>query len=202
MQSLLHAAESAFSGMNLLDWIIAVTLSISTVTAFLRGFIRSLFALAGMVAGILLATLYAYQLGQYLMRWISPLALAKLCAFILILAAVYVCAVLLGRLLRGACSAIGLGFFDRLAGAAFGFVRGALFLAAMLLPLAPYLPQFKVTRSSVLLPYLLPAAHGISFVLPRDVGDRTPASHWRTRAGQLAGRALLHTPPQTATELR
>lgn len=202
MHGLWQAIDSAFSGMNPLDWIIALTLAISTVTAFLRGFIRSLLALAGMFAGILLATLYAQQLGRYLVRWISPVALAKLCAFIMILAAVYVCAMLLGRVLRGACSAVGLGFFDRLAGAAFGFVRGMLLLAAMLLPLAPYLPQFKVTRTSVLLPYLLPAAHGISFVMPRDVEDRTPASHWRTRAGQLAGDALLHTRPQTPAELR
>ena len=196
MQNILSNIENALSSMNPLDWIIALTLAISTITAFMRGFIRSLFALVGMIAGILLAAIYAPRLAQSLRHWITTPAFAKLCAFILILASVYVIAMLLGRLVRGAFSAVGLGFFDRLAGAAFGFARATLFLAAMLLPLSPYLPQFTVTRSSVLLPYLLPAAHGISSLMPRDVRDRTPAGHW------LAGGAIFQVHPQSAKELR
>ncbi len=202
MSSLLSSIHSALSGMNPLDWFIALTLAVSTVTAFMRGFLRSLFALAGMVAGILLAVLYTPAFAMYLARWVTTVALAKLCAFILILLAVYALAMSLGRLLRRACSAAGLGLFDRLAGAAFGFVRATLLLAALVLPLSPYLPQFAVSSSSLLLPYLLPAAYGISFVMPRDAGDRTSAGRWRTRARQLAGGALLPTRPQTATESR
>ncbi len=197
-----HGVMTTFSSMNPLDWIIALTLVISTVTAFIKGFIRSLLALAGLFAGILLAAMYEARVAAFLVRWITPFAMAKLSAFVLILVVVYAFAMLMGSMLRGAFAAAGLGFFDRIAGAAFGFLRAALFLAAMLLPLAPYLPQFKVARSSVLLPYLLPAAHGISFVMPRDVGARSPASYWRTHAGQLVGDALLHGRPQTATDLR
>ena len=178
MDSLLHGAKLGLSGMNLLDWVIALTLAISTITAFMNGLIRSLLGLVGLIAGVMAAAWYAPRFAGWLIRWITPRSLAELVAFVLILAGVTVLASVAGRLLRGACSAIGLGFFDRLGGAVFGLVRGVLLLAALLLPLMPYLQQLRTARESMLLPYLLPASHGISFVVPRDLRDRIPASDW------------------------
>lgn len=178
MQTALHNAELALSGMNPLDWILAVTLTISTVTAFMRGLILSVISLVGLLAGVLAAAFYAPRVSPYLLRWVGSAAFARVAAFVLILVTVYLAAALLGRLLRGAFSAVGLGFFDRLAGAAFGFLRGVLLLAALMLPLAPYLQHFTMAQSSVLLPYLLPAAHGISFVMPRHLAQRLPAADW------------------------
>ena len=202
MQAILRSLENAVGGMNPLDWVIALIVGVSTVSAFMRGLIRSLFALAGMIGGILLAARYTEQGARNLTPWILTPSLARICAFVLILAAVYVAAMLLGRLVRGACSAAGFGIFDRLAGAVLGCARATLFLAALLLPLSPYLPQFKVARSSALLPYLLGAAHGISFVMPHDVLGSTGTSQWRIRAGELAGSALSQGHPKSRHELR
>jgi membrane protein required for colicin V production len=182
MLSLPNGVHLGLSGMNLLDWAIALILAISTVTAFMRGLIRSLVSLIGLAGGIALACWFAPQGAAYLVRWIKPLALAEIAAFILIVAGTYAVATLLGRLIRGAASAVGLGFFDRLAGAAFGFVRGVLLLAASLLPFAALLPQFGPARGSILLPYLLPAAHGISFVMPRNFGLRLTQNSWWNHA--------------------
>jgi membrane protein required for colicin V production len=187
MTEALHGVTIGLSGMNPLDWVIALTLAISTITAFMRGLIRSVVSLAGLLVGIVAACWYAPRAAAYLVKWITPFALAEIVAFVLVLAAVYVVAALSGRLLRGACSAVGLGFLDRLAGAGFGFVRGVLLLAAMLLPVAPLLGDFQTAKNSVLLPYLLPAAHGISFVVPRDFGKRISASDWLTHARSAAG---------------
>lgn len=185
----MNSATAVFQQMNPLDWVIALSLAVSTVTAFLRGLIRSLVSLAGVFLGILLACLYAHRTGVTLSHWIGSPALADVAAFVLILIGVIVVAALIGRALRGAVSAVGLGFFDRLAGACFGFLRGVLVLAALLLPLAPLIRPLPVTQTSLLLPYLLPAAHGISFVVPRDFGKRLPAGDWlnhaRTAAGEL-----------------
>ncbi len=187
MPSLLHGAHAGLSGMNPLDWVIALILVLSTVAAFLRGLIRSLVSLAGLLLGVLVAFWYAPKAAASMARWIEPHALAEILSFVLLLAAVYVAAALLGRLLRGACSAVGLGFLDRLAGGAFGFARGVLLLAAMLLPLAPYLAHGNEAQGSILLPYLLPAAHGISFVVPRDFGNRISGGQWWDHARTAAG---------------
>jgi membrane protein required for colicin V production len=187
MQSFLHSAQVSLSGMNPLDWAIALVLTISTVTAFMRGLIRSLISLLGIIVGIAVACIYTPQAGTWLLRWIKPLALSEVVAFVCILAGVYLAFALVGRVLKGAFSAIGLGFFDRLGGAIFGFVRGVLLIAALLLPAAPWFAQFSAAKSSVLLPYLLPASHGISFVMPRDFAMRVSMQRWLNHAN-----AALH----------
>ena len=128
--------------MNALDWTIAVVLLVSVIAAFVRGLIRSLISLLGVAVGILAACWYTPVVARYFLRWMRTLALAEIIAFVLILLAVYLVAALIGRLLRGAATAVGLGLLDRLAGAVFGFVRGVLLLAALLLPLAPFLREF------------------------------------------------------------
>ena len=201
MQQLPSVAHLGLSGMNPLDWTIAIILAISTVTAFMRGLIRSLVSLIGIVAGIVLACVFTPRLAAYLIRWITPLPLTQIVAFVLILAGVYLIATLLGRVLRGAASAVGLGFFDRLGGAGFGFARAILLIAALFLPLAPWLPA-SATRTSVLLPYLLPAAHGISFVMPRDFGMRVSAQRWLNQATAAAREIAPVTDRKNPSELR
>lgn len=185
MQTALQSTQVALSGMNPLDWVFAITLAISTVTAFMRGLILSVLSLAGLLLGILAATFYSPRMVPYLLRWVGTAALARVAAFLLILLCVYLLAALIGRLLRGACSAVGLAFLDRLGGAAFGFARGVLLLAALLLPFSPWLQQLRVTKTSVLMPYLLPAAHGISFILPRNLAHHTSMTDWILPAGPL-----------------
>ncbi len=167
-----HAQAQFFAGLNPLDWAIAAVLGVSALSAFMRGLIRSLFSIAGVALGILLGAWYAPMLAGVLVRWIPRPLFAEIAAFLLILAGCYAAAMLTGHLLRSACQALGLGFADRLGGAAFGILRAVLLLAALLLPLSPFLPMLPLARNSILLPYLRTAAHGVSFVLPQDFGDR------------------------------
>lgn len=179
MDTTLHSARLTLTGMNALDWVVLMLLAISAIAAFMRGLVRSLVALAGMVAAILLGALYAPRLAVVFVRFIKPFAMAQVVAFLAIALVVYLIAALIGRLLRGAVSAVGLGFFDRLAGALFGLVRGVLFLAALLIPAAPLLAHLAVAKTSFTLPYLLQASHGISFVMPREFGQRIlPGNGW------------------------
>ncbi len=164
------------SGLNPVDWFIGMVFVLSVVSGFLRGLLRSLLSLAGLVVAVIVAAIYAPRLAPSIAAWVSPAALAKVIAFFLIVMAVVVAVSLLGRLLKRAVQGAGLGFFDRMGGAAFGAARAIVFLAAITLPLVPLIPRFSWTRESVLLPYLLQAAHGISFVLPRDFVHHIEAS--------------------------
>jgi membrane protein required for colicin V production len=186
MNDALHHAAIGLGQLNPLDWCIALVVAVSTVMAFMRGLIRSLVSLAGILAGVLLAFWYCHSLAGWLHRWITQSAAAEVVAFALILIGVIVLAALIGRLLRGACSAVGLGFLDRLGGACFGFGRAVLLLAALLLPVAPILQTVPAAQTSVLLPYLLPAAHGISFVVPHDFGRRLSSTGWLHHASTAA----------------
>ena len=167
--------SAMFAGLNPLDWVLVLLVASSTFMACIRGLIRSLISLVGVVLGILLAAWYAPALALRLARWIAEPAVAEVVAFAAILFGCFVAAALIGRLLRGAAKAVGLGMVDRLGGAAFGFVRAVLVLAAMLVFAAPFLPMVPFARDSAILPYLRTAAHGVSFVVPQDFEDRLAA---------------------------
>jgi membrane protein required for colicin V production len=158
--------------MNPLDWLLAILLVYSVVRAAMRGFFQETFALGGLMLGFLLACWFYRLLAIQLKGLITSLQIAELAAFLLILAGTMIVASLLGRILRHTASAIGLGFVDRLLGAVFGLLRGALLGVALLLALTAFLPRSPWVENSHLAPYFLRAAHAVSFVMPSDLKIR------------------------------
>jgi membrane protein required for colicin V production len=158
--------------MNVLDWILLIVVIYSVVRAFLRGFFQEAFALGGLIVGFVLACWFYGALAVELRGLITSPAIAQFAAFLLILSAAMIVAGLIGKLLRRTASAIGLGFVDRLLGAAFGVVRGALLGVALLFALTAFLPRAPWIENSHLAPYFLRAAHAVSFVMPSDLKSR------------------------------
>jgi len=155
--------------MSPLDWILGIILIYSVVRAAMRGFIAESFALGGVICGLLFACWFYRQAGASLSGLISTPALAQLAAFLFILAATMVAAALLAKVIRSTAKAIGLGFFDRLLGAIFGLLRGALLGLSLLLPITAFLPTSSWVQQSALAPYFLRAAHAVSFLMPTDL---------------------------------
>jgi membrane protein required for colicin V production len=158
--------------MNPLDWLLAILLTYSVVRAALRGFFQEAFALAGLIHGFLCACWFYQSAAGVLKGLITSVQLAQLAAFLLILAATMILATLLGKITRKTVSAVGLGFVDRLGGALFGLVRGALLAVAILLAITAFLPTAPWIQTSKLTPYFLRAAHAVSFVMPTDLRSR------------------------------
>jgi len=155
--------------MSPLDWILGIILAYSVVRAAMRGIIAESFALGGAVFGFLFACWFYRQASTSLAGLISSPALAELAAFLLILAATMVTAALLAKIIRQTARTIGLGFFDRLFGAIFGLLRGALLGLSLLLPITAFLPTAAWVQQSALAPYFLRAAHALSFLMPGDL---------------------------------
>ncbi len=169
---MMHAPTNApalLASLTAFDWLVVAILAWSTVQALVRGLIRELFSLIGLVAGVLLASWYYGQFARWLERWISSASAANMTAFLIIAIGVGVAAGLLGRVFRRTASTIGLGLLDRLAGGAFGFARGCLLATVLLLTIVAFLPSFPALRASRLAPYFLDAAHGISFIVPHNL---------------------------------
>jgi membrane protein required for colicin V production len=155
--------------MNLFDWFLIVLLAYSTIMAFLRGIILELFSLGGLIAGILLASWNYNHVAEFLEHLITTPATAQIVAFLLIVIGVMVLSTLLGKALNRTAHAIGLGFFDRLLGAAFGFARGCLFGVAILMAVAAFRPHSAWIENSQLTPYFLAGVHAVSFVVPHGL---------------------------------
>ena len=154
--------------MNSFDWLLIAVLAYSAITAFMRGLVRELFTLGGLVIGILLASWYHSWLAIRLDRFI-PAPAGDVVAFLAITTGVMVIAAILGKLVQSTANAIGLGFFDRMGGAGFGLVRGGLLGVAILMAAAAFVPQSTWVRNSQLAPYFLAGAHAVSFVVPNHL---------------------------------
>ena len=155
--------------MNLFDWMLLAILAYSTVIAFVRGIILELFSLGGLIAGILLASWNYKYVATFFGHLIKTPSTAQIVAFLIIVIAVMILCTFLGKALNRTAHAIGLGFFDRLLGAGFGFGRGCLIGVAILMAVAAFRPHSDWAENSRLSPYFLAGAHAVSFVVPHQL---------------------------------
>jgi membrane protein required for colicin V production len=155
--------------MSAFDWLLIAILAYSTIKAFLHGIILELLSLGGLIAGILLASWNYLRLAASIQRVVTTPPAARVVAFFLILAGVLVLSALLGKVLTRTVHAVGLGLFDRLLGAVFGFARGCLLDILVLAGIATFLPHSTWVRHSQLSSYFLSGAHAGSFVVPHDL---------------------------------
>ncbi len=160
------------AAFNAFDWMVLFVLIWSVVLAFLRGIIRELFGLAGTILGLLLAAWNYPAFAAWLSRWITSPVAAEITAFLLIAVLVMAVCTLLGRLVRGTAHTVGLGFLDRVAGAAFGLLRGCVLGMGILMAVTAFLPPQTLIAKSRVAPYFLAAAREVSFVVPQDLQRR------------------------------
>jgi membrane protein required for colicin V production len=121
--------------MNLLDIIIICTLVFLIIKGLLRGFLREIASLAGVILGILLANLYQPQVTEKLRLVLHSTPLLPLISFALVFGGVLVGCNLLGWLLKLAFKKVFLGWLDRLLGLCFALIKGVVitYLAIVIL---------------------------------------------------------------------
>jgi membrane protein required for colicin V production len=129
-------------------------------------------ALAGLIAGIILAGHYYQQFTPWIQHFVHGDAAAAAISFLFIAFGVMLAAAVLGRMLRWILRSIGLGWADRLAGGAFGLIKGYILVALGVAAMAAFFPRQPWFDQSQLVPYFFPGAHGSATVLPRDLGVR------------------------------
>ena len=161
------AEPITFASLTAFDWVLVGCVLISALMAFRRGFIRVLFSLAGLIAGLLVAIWNYVQLAVWMHTWVTSLATAQILAFLTILLAVWFVFALAAAFVRRAVKAVGLGFADRMLGAAFGAARGVLLGIAAIMALAAFAPDSAWMKQSVLTPYFFRGSVAVSFILPQ-----------------------------------
>ena len=132
--------------MNWLDIVIAVALVLPIFTGLKQGLIKAALSLAGIIVGVLLASNFYQQLAGAL-GFISNEDIANVVAFVIILVIVMVIANIIAALLKVTAKAVMLGWVDRLGGAIFGFLMGAIFMGAILATFVKFFGTGLVTES-------------------------------------------------------
>ena len=167
--------SSSLSTFSALDWCLLLFLFLSTVTAFRRGIVRVVFSILGLVAGLLIASWNYLRVATALHPWVTNASIAQVIAFTLLMFGVIIVVSVVAGLFRKSIAAVGLGFFDRILGAVFGFVRGVFLAAAVVMALVAFVPNAEWLQQSRLTSYFLQAAHGLSFVVPQYLQEQLAA---------------------------
>ncbi len=153
--------------MNWLDIVILVVAAIATFLGLRIGIIKAALSLAGLIVGVILAGRYCVPLAEQL-AFIPQADVAKVVAFAIILIGVMVIASVLAKLFKWAASAVMLGWVNRLGGAAFGLVLGALLCGALLATWARFLGVAEIISDSNLAVILLDRFPAVLVLLPDE----------------------------------
>jgi membrane protein required for colicin V production len=155
--------------MSPADILIVAVILLSVAVAAAQGFFYEVFSLAGVIVGYLAAA-WGYP---RVAAWYSPFVktewVADVAGFLTIFLAIVLLAGVAAKLARWGLREVGLRWFDRLLGAAFGLLRGILIVTVVLVAAGSWLPSTPWLGKSQIAPYLLTLGRAAVWVAPRDV---------------------------------
>jgi membrane protein required for colicin V production len=153
--------------MNTLDIILLVLIGASVLYSLLRGLIREIFSFLAIILGFFGASYGYSRVAAWLKGWVQQETVAQIISFAVLFLLVALGVSFLGSLLSKAIHKGGLGWADRMGGAAFGFLKAILLIAIILLALTAFLPpRSKLLLESKISPAALSIARGLSFLVP------------------------------------
>jgi membrane protein required for colicin V production len=119
--------------MNYVDIVLGILLILSAISGFSKGFVEELAGLVALILGILAAIYFSDIVGQFLTNTFHfTFKYLHIVAFIVTFILVVILVHIIGSVVNKMVKAISLGFLNRLAGLAFGAVKGALILSVLL----------------------------------------------------------------------
>lgn len=161
------------------DVAVLMILVISALIGLWRGVISEVLSLAGWVAAFLVAREFAAEASPWMKSLVAQPEWRVAAAFIVLFIATLLGVMLLRWAVSSLVRAVGLGWIDRLLGAAFGAVRGvAIAFALVLVAGLTALPAEAMWREAVLSPPLETAVIASKPWLPDGLAKRI---HYRNR---------------------
>lgn len=159
--------------MTWFDWTVLIAIGLSTLLAYFRGVVRELIALFAWVGGFVGAVMMAPALAALIPEIPGHPAVRYLIAFALILIGALLAGALVAWPLSRAIRVAGLGFVDRFLGSIFGFVRGVVFVVALVFVagLSP-LPRTAWWQGSALVPLFVAGVFALTPYLPFELAGR------------------------------
>jgi membrane protein required for colicin V production len=158
--------------MTVLDWAILVLVVVSTLLAAAQGFITEIFSLAGLLVGYVLAAWEYPRAAPWFAKYVSSEWVADIAAFLTIFLCVLLLAGVLARIVRWAVAGVGLRWFDRVLGGAFGAMRGIAVAAVIVMAMAAFVPNSPALRNSALAPYFFVLSRTATWIAPPELRER------------------------------
>ena len=169
----------------MIDFFIVLIMAWCIVRSAMAGFVREIFGLITVIIAILASAWFYHRAAVLFKDVVKTENLALFFAF----SAIFVATLLAGAVILWVTTRFmkfaKLQWFDRMLGAAFGFIRGWVFASVLLMGLTAFDVQTERIRNSGLAPYFLPGSRVLAVVAPYDlkarflVGYRAVEKWWR-----------------------
>ena len=159
--------------MNWVDILLLLVVGFSVISGLMAGFARVGVGFAATILGIFCGLWFYGIAGAYVLDYVSSRAIANLIGFFAIFVAILLVGAIVGRILAKFFKWVGLSWLDRLLGGAFGLVRGAFIMVALvtvLLAFAPSPPPRSIVDSK-LMPYTATVSHILAALTPREIKE-------------------------------
>lgn len=104
--------------MTAIDLILLGIIAVALVTGWMRGFVRQVGTVAGIIFGILVCRMFGGEVADFFVsRGSEHASIARACVYAVVFVAVFLSCNLLARLMSSILKAVKLGIVDRAAGA-------------------------------------------------------------------------------------
>lgn len=157
--------------MSLLDLLVVIVLGVSVAAGFVAGFARVGIGFIAAILGVVFGFWFYGIPAGWVHHYLKSTTASNVIGFLLVFWAFLMAGALLAKLISKLFKWTGLTWLDRLLGAAFGLVRGALITVAMIAVLLAFtpkpLPNWMV--ESQVLPYAMEASSAISALAPNAI---------------------------------
>ena len=188
------------------DLVIALIIFFLGLKGLLDGFIKEFFGLAGIIGGIYYGSRYAQTIGQWINHTVYPIHNEAAMIFIGFLAGlfgIWFIMVYLGKLITRLVHASGMGFFNKLLGALFGWAKIFLIFSVIIYALSSMELTKRVlqkyTKDSILYPLLVKTGAYIIKLKPEDL-VAPKVTQQSAKAGQEVSKEVEQSVIQSAQE--
>ena len=159
--------------MSLLDLIVLLFIAASVVGGFVAGFARSGIGFLAAVFGVLCGFWFYGIPAAAVHKYVHSVTASNLIGFFVVFFGLIFVGALIGKLLSKLFKWTGLSWLDRLMGAAFGLVRGALAAVAFIAVLLAFTPKPTPNWmvNSTVLPYAIDASNLLAALAPNVIKE-------------------------------
>ncbi|MBN1880850.1 MAG: CvpA family protein [Deltaproteobacteria bacterium] len=165
--------------LNGIDIVIIIVLGASAIYSTVKGFVKDIFSLLAVILGIVAALVFYRMSAQLLEDVIASEEIRNTLSFAVIFLVVAVAVSIAGILVSKLIKSVELTFYDRLAGFAFGLLKGFLIVAVVVVVAISIMP--RAAANSQLVPYVARAVDLVTDILPSEYRDSVDDTRDRLR---------------------
>lgn len=157
----------------MLDILIITILAYGLIRGVFKGLVREISSIFGVLGGFYAAYTYYPFVSDMIAPWLPDEALRKIVSYVLIFSAVVIIINILAVVIKYLLNIVFMGWIDRISGAFFGLIKGALVICVFFIALTAFLPkEASIIKNSRLCPYVATASEMMAKVVSKDMKQK------------------------------